>query len=114
MELFLVRKENEIVIQSQLLLLLQTELYEWVRYPGGKRYTCPQLTSEFFFPSAGAVEYTNCISAVVAGETPPNEFPGYDTKQSDGEVPVMLWGISEYLFIAIAPWSTLALSDRTW
>ena len=26
---------------------------------------------------------------------PPNEFPGYDTKQSDGEVPAMqeLWGI---------------------
>ena len=27
--------------------------------------------------------------------TPPNECPGYDTKQSDGEVPVMLelWGM---------------------
>ena len=33
--------------------------------------------------SAGAVEYTHCFSA------------GYDTKQSDGEVPVMLelWGM---------------------
>ena len=29
------------------------------------------------------------------GVTPPNECPGYDTKQSDGEVPAMLelWGI---------------------
>ena len=29
------------------------------------------------------------------GKTPPNECPGYDTKQSDGEVPVMLelWGM---------------------
>ena len=37
---------------------------------------------------AGAVEYTN-------------ECPGYDTKQPDGEVPVMLelWGM----------WSTLSL-----
>ena len=29
------------------------------------------------------------------GKTPPNECPGYDTKQSDGEVPAMLeiWGM---------------------
>ena len=42
--------------------------------------------------SAWAVEYTNCFSA---------ECPGYDTKQSDGEVPAMLelWGM----------WSTLSL-----
>ena len=38
--------------------------------------------------SAGAVEYTDCTSA--GGKTHPNECPGYDTKQSDGEVPVML------------------------
>ena len=35
-----------------------------------------------------AVEYTDCTSAEV--QTPMNECPGYDTKQSDGEVPVML------------------------
>ena len=41
--------------------------------------------------SAGAVEYTNCNS----------ECHGYDTKQSDDEVPVMLglWGM----------WSTTSL-----
>ena len=45
-----------------------------------------------------------------------NECPGYDTKQSDGVAPVMLelWGNAEYLFIAIAPWSTLARSGSTW
>ena len=32
---------------------------------------------------SGAVEYTECNSA-------PNVFVRYDTKQSDGEVPVML------------------------
>ena len=37
--------------------------------------------------SARAVEYTDCTSAE---GYPPNECPGYDTKQSDGEVPVML------------------------
>ena len=37
--------------------------------------------------SAGAVEYASCISAE---GYPPNEYPGYDTKQSDGEVPAML------------------------
>ena len=43
--------------------------------------------------SAGAVEYTDCISTV--GKDSSKECPRYDTKQSDGEVPVMLelWGI---------------------
>ena len=40
---------------------------------------------------AGAVEYTDCISA--EGLDSPNECSGYDTKQSDDEVLVMveLW-----------------------
>ena len=56
--------------------------------------------------SAGAVEYTDCTSAERVRK---NECPGYDTKQSDGEVPVMLglWGNAEHPFIAIAPRSTL-------
>ena len=32
--------------------------------------------------SAGAVEYTDCASS--EGYASPNEYPGYDTKQSDG------------------------------
>ena len=38
--------------------------------------------------SAAAVEYIDCTSA--EGNESPNECPGYDIKQSDGEVPVML------------------------
>ena len=38
--------------------------------------------------SAGAVEYTNCISA--EGENYPGECSGYDIKPFDGETPVML------------------------
>ena len=40
----------------------------------------------YFAQSAGAVEYTDCTS---------NECPGYDTKQSNGEVPAVLelWGM---------------------
>ena len=43
--------------------------------------------------STGSVEYTDCTS--VEGKTPPPKCPGYDTIQSDGEVPVMqeLWGM---------------------
>ena len=37
---------------------------------------------------AGVVEYTDCFS--VEGKYPLNESPGYDTKQSDGEAPVIL------------------------
>ena len=39
--------------------------------------------------SAGAVEYIDCFSE--EGQDPtPDECPGYDTKQSDGKVLVML------------------------
>ena len=38
--------------------------------------------------SAGAVEHTDCISA--DGWDSLNECPGYDTKQSDSEVPEKL------------------------
>ena len=41
--------------------------------------------------SGGAVEFTDCI--FTEGYDSLNEFPGYDTKQSDDEAPVMqeLW-----------------------
>ncbi len=57
--------------------------------------------------SAGAVEYTDCTSA--EGQDPPNECPGYDTKQSDGGA----LGNTELPFIAIASRSTLARSGST-
>ena len=43
--------------------------------------------------SAGAVEYTDCIST--EGLNSPNECPGHDTKQSDRKAPVILelWGL---------------------
>ena len=41
-----------------------------------------------FARSAGAVEYTDFFSA--KEYDPHNEWPGYDTKQSDGEAAVML------------------------
>ena len=53
-----------------------------------------QVNTNLIVQSAGAVEYIDCTSA--EGKDPnPNECPRYDTKQSDGEVPVMLelWGI---------------------
>ena len=43
---------------------------------------------------SGAVEFTNCFTS--EAKTPhPNECPGYGTKQTDGEFPVMLelWGM---------------------
>ena len=40
-----------------------------------------------------AEEYTDCISIEVYDS--PNDFPGYDTKQSDGEASLImeLWGM---------------------
>ena len=45
------------------------------------------------------------------GVRPPKECHGYDTKQSNGEVPEM--GNAEHLLIAIAPRSPLALRGST-
>ena len=64
---------------------------------------------------ARAVEYTNCTSA--EGEDPPPESPGYDTKQSDGEVPVMqeLWGMWSTLSLPLLPgslWPGMVAPDR--
>ena len=42
--------------------------------------------------------------------------PGYNTKQSDGEVPMMLglWAMQSTPFIATASRTTLAQNGRTW
>ena len=45
------------------------------------------LINPLLVHSAEAVEYTDCISA--EGYDSPNECPGYDIKQSDGEAPVI-------------------------
>ena len=52
--------------------------------------------------SAGAVEYTNCISA--EGYDCPDACPGYDTKHN-GEAPVMLefWGMQSTLLLPLLP-----------
>ena len=54
--------------------------------------------------SAGAVEYTN-YNSTKGGKTLPNECPGYDTEQSDGEVPVMLglWGMQSTPSLPLLP-----------
>ena len=56
--------------------------------------------------SAGAVEYTDWTSAEEWAPPPSdNECPEYDTKQSDGEVPVMLglWGMRSTLSLPLLP-----------
>ena len=46
------------------------------------------IHSSYTAQSAGAVEFTDCISA--EGKYFPHVFPGYDNKQSDDEGSVML------------------------
>ena len=65
--------------------------------------------------SAAAVEYTDCISA--EGWNPHNECPGYDIKQFDGKVPVMLelwgmWSTSSLLLILVPFWPGVVAPDR--
>ena len=64
----------------------------------------PNIQSTFFAQSAGAVEYTDCTS-------------GYDTKQSDGEVLVMLklWGMQSTPLLPSLPcplWPGVVAPDR--
>ena len=64
----------------------------------------------------GAIEYTDCTSAE-GSYTPPDECPGYDTKQPDGEVPVMmgLWGMGSTLSLPLLPgpfWPGTVAPDR--
>ena len=43
----------------------------------------------------------------------PNECSVYDTKQWEwGSSNSEVWGNAEYLFIGIAPWSVVVVSDR--
>ena len=64
---------------------------------------------------AGAAEYTDCISA--EGSDTPSECPGYDTKQSDGKVPVMLelgrmWSTPSLPWLPGSLWPAVVASDR--
>ncbi len=64
------------------------------------------LNINYIAQSAGAVEYTDC-----------NECPGYDTKQSDGEVPAVLglWGMQSTPLLPLLPgplWPGVVAPDR--
>ena len=65
--------------------------------------------------SAGAVEYTDCITA--EGQDSPNEYPAYDTKQFEGDAPVMheLWGMQSSPLLSLIPgplWPRVVAPDR--
>ena len=64
---------------------------------------------------AGVIEFTDCFSAKELDS--PNEYPGYDMKQSDGEVPIMLelwgmWSTSSVLLLPGLLWSRVVAPDR--
>ena len=75
------------------------------------------FSSPLIAQSDGAVEYTNCLPAEGEKAPPRNECPGYDTKLSDGEVPVMLelWGMQSTPSLPSLPgplWPGVVLTDR--
>ena len=74
-------------------------------------------SNKLFTQSAGAVEYTDCTFNRGLRPPPTNECSGYDTKQSDGEVPVMLGigGIQSTPSLPLLPgplWSRVVAPDR--
>ena len=73
-----------------------------------------ELQSRLAQPARG-VEQTDCTSA--EGKTPATSVPGYDTKQSGGEVSVMLelWGMQSTSLLPSLPgpfWSGVVAPDR--
>ena len=57
------------------------------------------------------------IHETIIPKTPPHECPAYDTKQSDGEVPVMLelWGMQGTPSLLLLPsplWPGVVAPDR--
>ena len=71
--------------------------------------------NQYVAQSAEAVEYTDCTTA--EGQDPPDECPGYDTKQSDGEVPAVLelWGMRSSSSLPLLPgplWPGMVVPDR--
>ena len=62
--------------------------------------------------SSGAIEYTDCISAELSF---PNEYPAYDTKQSDGEVLVFeisgMRNLRQLLFLPGPLWPWVVAPD---
>ena len=69
--------------------MVVTFIYKSTSYFQFIRQNWPYSLNDSNAQSAGAVEYTECISA--EGENPPHHNgPGFDTKQCDGEAPVML------------------------
>ena len=71
-----------------------------------------------FAQSAGAVEYTNCFSAERLPPHPtPKRVSWYDTKQSNGDVPVILelWRMRSTLLLPLLPgplWPGMVAPDR--
>ena len=70
-----------------------------------------------FAQSAGAVEYTDGTTAEGRDPPPTNKCPRYDTKQSDGKVPVMvdLWGMRSTPSLPLLPgpiWPDVVAPDR--
>ena len=62
----------------------------------------------------GAVEYT---ASLEKDKTPPDEYPAYDTKQSDDEAPVMLelWVMQSTPLLPLLPgplWPRVVAPDR--
>ena len=49
--------------------------------------------------------YNTPTASLQRGKTSSNEYPGYDTKQSDGEAPVMLelWGMQNTPSLPLLP-----------
>ena len=75
------------------------------------------LTSCYIAQSAWTVKYTDCISAEELKKKQKNECPGYDTKQSDGEAPVMLelWEMQSTSSLPLLPgslWPRVVVPDK--
>ena len=74
------------------------------------------MSSKSILPSRLGQQNTP-TGSLQRGKTPPNECPGYDTKQSDGEVPAVpeLWGMQSTPSLPLLPgplWPGVVAPER--
>ena len=53
------------------------------------QYHSPCTPNKKTAQSAVVIEYADCITAESLNPLPSNKCPGYDTKSSDGEAPIL-------------------------
>ena len=104
----------KIVIKDLFFITSQYSIKKWIIWVLQKQH-------QIHFKTLTFTEFWGCriyqLPLCWEVKSPPHECPGYDTKQSDGEVPVMLerwemWSTPSVISLQCPLWLRVAAPDR--